>query len=414
MREFFEKHTPKTLDDVVSNKKAVMEIRNWAKNYKQNPLFIYGPPGVGKTLSANLLAKEMGWQIVETNATDVRNKETTQTIMSTASTTTNLFGKTRLILIDEVDGVIDKRGSGNDGGFFKEFSKILLKATQPIIFIANDPYENKKVRPIYEKSTKIKFNLPNKLSIQKFAKEICEKEDVEYDVVSIKELVENSGNDVRAMLNDLFTLSLNKKITLEDVKGLGSRKKDEDVFIALTKIFHAKDFYETKNILRDSNINWDSLFLWIEENLPRQYKNLNNLCEGLENLSKADLYKGRIRGNKWNLLKYVIDYLTIGVGFSKKEKEYSGYQPYQFPIVLRKLTTKERVLQKKVLIKLKRYIKCSKQKILKDYIPIISLVLKQEKYVKLFILKYGLDVNELKYLGAKITPKQYEKIMNNE
>ncbi len=412
MKEFFNKYTPKTLDEVVSNKRAVLEIKAWSKNYKQNPLFIYGAPGVGKTLCANLIAKEMGWQIIETDATDVRNKETTQNIISIASTSNNLFGNTRLILIDEVDAIMDKRGAGKDGGFFKEFSKVLTKANQPIIFIANDPYENKKVRPIFEKSTKVKFDLPNKLSIQKFAKTICEKEDVEWDVVSIKELVENSGNDIRAMLNDLFTLSLNKKITLEDVNGLGNRKKDEDVFKALTKIFHAKDFFETKNAIMDSNINWDSLFLWVEENLPRQYKNINNLCEGFENLSKADLYYGRISGNNWTLLKYVIDYLTIGVGFSKKEKEYSGYQPFQFPIILRKLTTKDRVLQKSILIKLKKYIKCSKRKLLSEYIPIINIVLKQEKYIPFFILKYGLDVDELKYLGAKITPKQHEKILN--
>jgi replication factor C large subunit len=412
MKDFFNKYTPKSLEEVVSNKKAVIEIKAWANNYKQNPLFIYGPPGVGKTLCANLLANENNWTIIETDATDIRNKETIQNIISIASTSTNLFGNKRLILIDEVDAVMDKRGQGKDSGFFKEFAKVITKANQPIIFIANDPYENKKVRPLYEKSTKVRFDLPNKLSIQKFAKDICDKENIEYDVVSLKALVENAGNDIRAMLNDLYTLSLNKKITLEDVKGLGDRKKDEDVFKALTKIFHAKDFFETKNALTDSNINWDSLFLWIEENLPRQYKNINNLQKGFENLSKADLYYGRISGNNWGMLRYVIDYLTIGVGFSKTEKDFSGYQPYQFPIVLRKLTTKDRVLQKNILIKLKKHIKCSKRKILSEYIPIIKIILLKQEYIPFFVLRYGLDIDELKYLGAKITPKQHEKILN--
>ncbi len=414
MKDFFNKHTPKTLEEVVSNKRAVLEMKAWARNYKNNPLFISGPPGVGKTLCANLLAKEMGWETVDTDATDVRNKDSIQNIMAVASTTNNLFGKTRLLLMDEVDAVIDKRGQGKDSGFFKEFTKIISKATQPIIFIANDPYKNKKARPIYEKSTKIKFDKPNKLSIQKFVKTICDQENIEYDVVSIKELVENAGNDIRATLNDLYTLSLNKKITLEDIEGIGDRRKDEDVFKALSKIYHTKDIYETKNILRETSLDYDSLFLWHEENIPRQYKNLNNLNEALDNLSKADMYYGRIRGNRWNLLKYVIDYLTIGVGFSKKEREFGGYQPLQFPIVLRKLTTKERYLQKSITQKLTKYIKCSKKKIQADFLPIIKTLIKHEKYIPVFVLKYGLDVNELKYLGAKITPKQYEKIINNE
>ena len=46
------------------------------------------------------------------------------------------------MLIDEIDPVSDKRG-GEDYGFFTELDKILDKSKQPIIIIANDPYENK-------------------------------------------------------------------------------------------------------------------------------------------------------------------------------------------------------------------------------------------------------------------------------
>jgi replication factor C large subunit len=413
MKKFFEKYTPKSLDKIVSNKKAIIEIKNWAQNYKNKPLFIYGASGVGKTLCANLIAKEMGWSILNTDSSEIRDKDVVKNLIQIACTSNTLFLKTRLILIDEIDSIIDKRGSGNDTGFFSEFSKILTKSIQPIIFIANNPYENKKARPIFEKCKQVKFDLPNKISITKFAKEICDQENIEYDEISIKALVENCGNDIRAMINDLFTLSFFKKITLEDIESLGSRKKEEDVFKVMQKIFFPKNFNETRNVLKDSNISWDLLIAWVEENLPRQYTNARNLKQGMEKLSNADLYYGRIRGNKWILLKYVIDYLTIGVAYSKTEKQNFKYIPFQFPKAIRELGSSKntRTMQKSILNKLQEHMHCSKKIILRDHLKILKIIAKTNKFTKELILRFNFDINELKYLGCKITPKKYEELI---
>lgn len=415
MKKFFEKYTPKSLDEVVSNKKAVLEIKKWAQDYKNKCIFIYGPTGTGKTLCANLIAKEMGWDVLNTDSSEIRDKEVVKNILQVACTSNTLFSKTRLILIDEVDAIIDKRGAGKDSGFFSEFSKIITKSIQPIIFIANDPYSNKKARPIFEKSIKIKFDKPNKLSIAKFARQICDKENIEYDEISIKALVENSANDIRAMMNDIFTLSFFKKITLEDVNSLGSRKKEEDIFKVMQKIFFPKDFYETRNILKDTNINWDLLMAWVEENVPRQYTNSKNLVQGLEKVSKADMYYGRIRGNRWILLKYIIDYLTIGVAYSKTEKQSFKYTPFQFPKAIRELgsSKKTRTLQKNILNKLQEHLHCSKRIILRDHLKILKIIAKTNKFTKELVLNFNFDIDELKYLGCKITKKKYETLFKD-
>jgi replication factor C large subunit len=413
MESFFKKYRPKNLDQMVSNKKAIMQLKRWSDNYKGKPLFISGEPGVGKTLSVHLLAKEKNWSILDTDASQIRNKEVVKNIIESAGSSAGLFSKTRLILIDEVDAISDKRGKDNDSGFFKEMSKIINNCKQPIIFIANNPYDNRKIRPIYEKCEKIKFNLPNKLSIAKYAKDICEKEDIDYDLVAIKELVEKSSNDIRALMNDLFTLSLNKKIVLEDIKSLGSRKKDEDIFKVLKKIYYPKDFYETRNVLRDTNINWEELFSWIEENTPRQYKDPENLKNAFDKIAYADFLKGRIRASNWILLKYVIDNLTIGVAYSKTKKEYFSYTPFQYPTFIRKLgsTKKRRNLEKSILNKLQEKIHASKRIILRDHLPILKMLAKTNKYDKNLIFKYNLDIDELKYLGSKINKTKYKKLV---
>jgi len=411
MQTIIDKYQPKSLDEVVSNKKAIQEIREWAKDYKK-PLFIYGDTGVGKTLSANLIADEMNWSVYKTDASNIRNKETIQNLMSIATTSTTLFGKKRVIILDEIDALDDKRGGGDSGGF-AEISKIIDKTKQPIIFIANEVYKNKKLRPIFEKSEKIKFNLPNKISILKFVKNICDKEDIEYDLMALKELVNHSKNDIRATLLDLNTLSLNKNITIEQVNELGDRKKDEDVFNILGTIFYSSDFYKIKNTINNMDIDWKLLFAWLEENVPRKYKEFTNLERGMEALSMADLYQGRIGVNKWVLLKYVFDYLTIGVAYAKQEREKGGFAPFVFPGILKKLNgnKKERIIRSNIVKKIKEKAHCSKHIIERDYFPILSIIANNNTQTENLIKSYEFSLEEIKLLGAKITKKEYEKIV---
>lgn len=152
--------------------------------------------------------------------------------------------------------------------------------------------------------------------------------------------------------------------------------------------------------------------LWVEENIPRQYKNTNNLNRAFDNLSKADINYARIRGSNWVLLKYVFDYLTVGVAYSKKDREISGgYTPFQFPRVMRMYTTKNKTLQKSVVEKMKEKIHCSKRIILRDYLPFLLIIAKTNKCTTDLIKHFGFTLEEMKYLGAKITEKQYKKIM---
>jgi hypothetical protein len=127
-------------------------------------------------------------------------------------------------------------------------------------------------------------------------------------------------------------------------------------------------------------------------------------------LRQADMFKGRIRGSKWILLKYVIDYITIGVAYSKTEKQDFKYTPYQYPKAIKELTNnkKDRIILKSILSKLQTHIHASKKIISRDYIPLLKIIAKTNKFNKDFIIKFNFELEELKYLGCKITPKKYE------
>lgn len=81
---------------------------------------ISGPPGIGKSSSVRIIAKELGFSILEFNASDNRSKKTIESLLKDSSTSTSItryhennlaFKNKSVIIMDEVDGV-----SANDRG----------------------------------------------------------------------------------------------------------------------------------------------------------------------------------------------------------------------------------------------------------------------------------------------------------
>ena len=80
MAGWTEKYRPATLDEVVGNPAAVAELRKWANGWMRGrpdrkAVILQGDPGSGKTSAALALANEMGWTLIEMNASDCRNAD---------------------------------------------------------------------------------------------------------------------------------------------------------------------------------------------------------------------------------------------------------------------------------------------------------------------------------------------------
>ncbi|HZD43983.1 MAG TPA: AAA family ATPase, partial [Methanomicrobiales archaeon] len=106
--DWAEEYRPLHLQDVVGNGPSLRQMAEWAKNWNQasKPLLLYGKPGTGKTSSAYALATDMGWEVVELNASDQRTKGSIEKIAGSSSLTRSLTGAERkLILLDEADNL---------------------------------------------------------------------------------------------------------------------------------------------------------------------------------------------------------------------------------------------------------------------------------------------------------------------
>jgi len=108
-----------------------------------------GPPGIGKSSSAKIVAKKLGFNILELNASDNRSKKTIETLLKDTSTSSSIvryeennsaFKNRSVIIMDEVDGV-----SSNDRGGIAALILIIKKTMVPIICISNDRHHRKLV-----------------------------------------------------------------------------------------------------------------------------------------------------------------------------------------------------------------------------------------------------------------------------
>ncbi len=316
--------------DFVGNEEAVEEINEWIKKWNKKPpkkkaIFIYGPPGTGKTSIVKVLAEANGFELIEVNASDKRNKANIEEILGkNLKQNITLFGKKRMLLLDEMDGL-----SGNqDRGGISTISKMIDKASFPIIFVANTIRENMegRFRSVLRKAKSIEFK-PLKVS------EICGKLEFILDdqglLISseiIEDLAIRCEGDLRSAINDLETLTAGKdNITSDDLAVIGERNRSDYTQNILNEIFSSNSLTEAKQALRKRMISYDDLYDWIYENLPIAIDNNKERYDALEKLAKADIFQLRARFNDWRLLKYMFDFMTGGVALSKSNSKGLGY-----------------------------------------------------------------------------------------
>jgi replication factor C large subunit len=325
------KYRPKSHEDFVGNEKAVAELERWVKSWRRKPpskkaVFIYGPPGVGKTSVVHVLAHDNGYELVEINASDTRNKSSIEeTLGKTVKQNVTLFGHRRMILLDEMDGLSGQQ----DRGGISTIAKIIDETSSPMVLVANTVRENMedRFRSILRKTKSIEFKALSFSEIFEKLEKIVEDQGSKVYQDVLEELAMNSGGDLRSAIVDLETVARGKKmVTLDDLGVLNERDRLDYTPNILNKIFTSRSLWEARHTINESMISYDDLFDWIYENIPIAIDEPTERMQALDKLSKADIYQNRAKSFDYRLLKYMFDQMTGGISLTRRKSKGEGYR----------------------------------------------------------------------------------------
>jgi len=394
------RYHPKSSAEIQGQNLAVSKLLEYMKNFKKGKsALIYGPPGCGKTSSVYAIAKELDLELIEVNASDARNANSIKEKLGNAIGQMSLFSKGKIILVDEIDGV---SGTADRGGL-SELARLIEKTNFPIIMTANDPFDAK-FSTLRKKAEMIEFHTLAYPSILSVLKRIADAESIDFDETALTSLARRSGGDLRGAINDLQTLSEHtKKLNKNDVDELSGRKQKETMINALMRIFKTTDPNIALPALEDVDEDIDDAFLWIDENLPKEYKGAEDLAKAYDILSLADVYRGRIRRRQhWRFLVYINNLLTAGIALSKQER-YPGFNKYTRTTRILNLWqfNQKNAKRKAIAAKIAEKTHTSSKRAIKDTLPYVKLIFKKNKEEAGRLAEFfNLDKEEIAYLKA--------------
>jgi len=355
---FAEKYRPKTYAEVLSQNKAVEDVKVFLKEFpKKKALILYGSAGTGKTSLVLAAAKENNLEIFELNASDLRNRQKLEQVLKPASEQQSLFNKKKLILMDEVDGV-----TGSDIGGLPELARIIGTSKYPIIMTCNDIWQSKfsELRSI---SKLVEMKTLDLGTIITVLMNVSEKEGLKKEPSYLKQIAIKSQGDLRAALNDLESYSRGQDIFVD----IGEKRDiEESIFNIMRKIF--KERGDFLNIFDNSSLSIDEIFLWLEENIPREYRN-EALAKAYYALGQADVFRGRVYKNQsWRFLVYQNIFQSAGVSYAKKIPNI-GFTKYERPKRVLKiwLSNQKSAKKKTISKKYAAFVHCSTKRAMRDF-----------------------------------------------
>jgi replication factor C large subunit len=390
------KHKPE-LEHIPQETKQLYDFAtNYAKQ-KKKAMLIHGPAGTGKTTAVHAIAKRLGFELIEVNASDYRTADEINSKVGNALKQQSLFSQGKIILIDELDGI-----AGNeDRGGVTALASLIAESKYPIFIIANDPWDSK-FNTIRTKSTLAEFGNINMTAMVPVLQKILQKENIKADDLVLKTLARRSGGDLRGAITDMQVLAQANALTIQGLETINEREHSESIMQALVKILKSTDPMVAITAFDLVGEDIDECFLWIDENLPKEYKNPQDLARAYEMLSKADVYRGRIRRwQYWRYLAYVDVLITAGVAVAK-DKKSTAFVSYGRTQRLLKIwmANQKYNRRKRVAGKLAAATHCSTKKALQETLPYVHKLYQQKNpSANAITEELKLDEEELEWLN---------------
>jgi len=331
-----EKYRVSEFDNFFGNEKSRLLVINWLRNWIKGakPLLIVGPPGTGKTSFVKSLAKLLDLDLIELNASDLRNKINLEIIINPILLNKSIFGKQMLLFLDEVDGISGR----DDYGGMPFLSNILKNADVPIIMASNS--KSYKMKDLIKNSKLVEFRPLSSFASYMLLQNVMRRERKNLKSSEQFKIISQCRGDARTLLNTL-------QAKLEgEVNSDGNTGTESSIEECINNFFSLTDISQAKKLLITSSIRYTTpKYGYTSEERSKDFLNAlytsivsserklksDDLANLLEKLSEIDLFVDRIYEKRnWSLLRYAND-LFLNKLFRISRDKAIEYNQYSVP-----------------------------------------------------------------------------------
>ena len=224
------KYRPSTFEDVVGQKHITRTLVNSIKENKiPSALLFCGPRGVGKTSTARIFAREinnyskkdeLSFNIFELDAASNNKADDIRDLIEKVRIPPQK-GKYKVYIIDEVH-MLSKHAEN-------AFLKTLEEPPPYVVFILATTEKNKILPTIISRCQIYDFNRIKKVEIVEYLNQICEKENIEFELAALRLIAKKSDGSMRDSLTilDRVVNYSNNKILIKETSILLNVIDDE-------------------------------------------------------------------------------------------------------------------------------------------------------------------------------------------